>query len=175
MTILPGLFPEPAPDFSDPLGVLRACHHRARRHCGTLIRLAPKMGKGATDADVRAAARSLYRYFSQAAPQHHADEDIDLFPRLGRDPGLAPLLKALAGEHQAQAHAWELIAPAFADPETILGPGTFERAAQAFARAYLLHMETEDRLLLPAADSLLDAGEIAALGAAMAMRRGVSP
>ncbi len=164
-------FPPPAPDFSDPLGLLRACHLRIRQHCETLIRLAQRVTEGPIDRDACVTAATVHRYFSEAAPHHHADEELDLFPMLHRDPGLAPLLDSLAREHQTQARAWDLLGPALADLEGILDPLAFEHAAKAFARNHLLHLETEDRMLLPAAEQLLDASQIQALGAAMARRR----
>jgi len=166
-----GPFPSPAPDFSDPLGLLQACHLRIRQHCELLMRLAQQVSKGPIDRDTRAAAAAVYRYFSEAAPHHHADEERDLFPMLRIDPELAPLLDSLAAEHQAQAQAWELLGPALADLEGMLDPLAFEQAAKAFALSHLLHLETEDRMLLPRAEVLLDADQIEALGAAMERRR----
>ena len=34
------------------------------------------------DAEAAESATSIRRYFNEAAPRHHEDEEIDLFPRL---------------------------------------------------------------------------------------------
>ncbi|MGD2081635.1 MAG: hemerythrin domain-containing protein [Chromatiales bacterium] len=165
-------FADTPPDFDDPLGLLGACHDRIRRHCEILIRLGQRLVRDGPDAEVREAAAAVHRYFALAAANHHQDEELDLFPLLRSDPELGALLDTLGGEHRAQEQAWTRLAPGLADPDAIDDPAAWARAAGAFARDNLLHVETENRLLLPRAAEMLDAAQLSGLGKAMARRRG---
>ena len=71
-----------APSFDDPLGMLAACHGRIERQLATLERLQRHLPEHGCDVDARAAARGILRYFDTAAPNHHADEEASVFPRL---------------------------------------------------------------------------------------------
>jgi hypothetical protein len=166
-------FAQAPPDFDDPLGLLGACHDRIRRHCEILIRLGQRLVRDGPDGEVREAAAAVHRYFSLAAAAHHEDEERDLFPVLRADPELAGLLDTLGEEHRTQEGAWARLAPGLADPDTIDDPAAWVRAAEAFARDNLLHVETENRLLLPRAAEMLDAQQLRTLGEAMARRRGI--
>jgi|GEM_PF-2722120 len=84
-----------APAFDDPLGMLLACHRRIERQLATLARLQRHLPEHGCDVDARAAARGILRYFDTAAPSHHADEEVSVFPRLrGAVPGRADMLVA---------------------------------------------------------------------------------
>ena len=63
----------PAPQFDDPLGVLRACHRRMERQLATLSRLRRHLPANHADDDARVAAAATMRYFDTAAPHHHDD------------------------------------------------------------------------------------------------------
>jgi len=96
----------PGAGFEAPLEMLSACHARIERQCATLRRLVPHLAAHGTDADARAAAAAVMRYFDTSAVHHHADEEADLFPALleaipGSDPVcLRELVDALpAGIH----------------------------------------------------------------------------
>ena len=96
-----------APGFDDPLGMLSACHGRIERQLATLERLQRHLPEHGCDVDARAAARGILRYFDTAAPNHHADEEASVFPRLRNAvPGHAEMLVAdLEREHAALARA----------------------------------------------------------------------
>ena len=79
--VLPGLAATDA-GFEVPLEMLSACHLRIEHQCSTLRRLVPHLLARGADAEARAAAASVLRYFETAAKDHHADEEVDLFPAL---------------------------------------------------------------------------------------------
>ena len=54
-------FPESAPDFTDPLGLLRACHQRMLDHCERLLRLADHLQDHGADSDAQQAAAATAR------------------------------------------------------------------------------------------------------------------
>lgn len=169
-------FPTVAPDFSDPLGLLRACHGRILAHCAALERLVPHLSHHGVDAEAREAIARVHRYFATAAPHHHADEEQDLFPRLtAAAPELVPLMQALEEEHEALEHHWQVLAPLLAEPEKALADrDAFAHAVSGFVAAYRAHALKENEQLLPRAAEVLSPADLRALGRRMAERRHVS-
>lgn len=168
------LLPGGAPDFSDPLGLLRACHDRILAHCCTLVRLAEHIHQKGVDEEARGAMSRIHRYFSTAGRHHHADEEKDLFPRLrGLDPGVDALMDELLGQHHRMDQLWESLAPLLSDPDRVDNAAQFERLVDEFVKVYRQHVVTENTRLLPAAESLIREADRMALGRAMAARRGV--
>ena len=167
------LLPDPAPDFTDPLGILRACHERMRRHCALLLRVCEHLAEHGQDQEAREAIRQLLRYFGESARHHHADEEQDLFPLLADDAELSGILQNLGAEHAELESSWVVLEGLLSgDPLQTLE--TLRDKAASFAAAYEWHIQTENARILPLAEQRLDATQIAALGRAMARRRGVT-
>ncbi len=169
-------FPSAAPDFNDPLGLLRACHGRILAHCQTLERLVPHLSAHGADGEAREAMARVHRYFSTAAQHHHADEEQDLFPRLATvAPDLAPLMRALATEHEGLTGHWQALAPLLSAPERAVADlAAFAAVVGGFVAAYRAHAAKENEQLLPRAADVLSPEELRELGARMATRRGVA-
>ncbi|OGB21886.1 MAG: hypothetical protein A3I66_16195 [Burkholderiales bacterium RIFCSPLOWO2_02_FULL_57_36] len=74
---------EPAPDFAQPISVLKHCHNRIRKQIRTMRNLVAQVPKSARAIDMQQAAQAVLRYFNIAASYHHADEEQDLLPMLG--------------------------------------------------------------------------------------------
>jgi hemerythrin-like domain-containing protein len=166
-----------APGFDDPLGMLAACHRRIERHLATLARLQRHLAENGCDTDARIAARNLLRYFDTAAPNHHADEEASVFPRLqvlAADLA-APLLEELRRDHDRLTLNWRKLRPLVcaiaAGQRANLPP---KMVADTIA-AYEIHIFKEESDLLPFAAQTLDAEAIAAIGQEMAARRAVEP
>ena len=110
-TEFPG-FSGPAASTEAPLEMLAACHIRIERQCATLRRLAAHLAEHGADGDARTAATHVMRYFDTAAIQHHADEEVDLFPALidsmaGSDAVcLHDITQGLANEHRELETRW---------------------------------------------------------------------
>ena len=68
--------------FDEPIEMLKACHERIERQLSTLERLLPHLAANGCDGEARQAAANILRYFNEAGPHHHADEEQDLFPFL---------------------------------------------------------------------------------------------
>lgn len=172
------LFAEPAASFDDPVALLMACHDRVRQYAGLTLKLAEYLADHDTDAQARAAANSILRYFDVAAPLHHQDEEEDLFPLLAERGD--EMLKALVGiamfeQHVALAALWQQVRTrllAIAAGESADLPLAL---ATEFARQYPAHALVEDEQIYPFAAKLLSAEELAVLGQSMASRRGVPP
>ncbi len=162
----------PAPGFDDPLGVLQACHRRIERQLSTLARLLRHLPEHHVDADARAAARAILRYFDTAAVNHHADEEKSLFPRLrAASSEVAQHLILLEQEHRALARRWGKMRPRLAAIAAGYGAHLAPAAVHALCAAYAAHIAREDGEVFPAAARLLDAPTLAAIGREMAARR----
>ena len=170
------LLGSPAPDFNDPLGLLRACHGRIEGHLQTLLKLADHIEQQGVDADARKAASNIHRYFTTAAVHHHQDEEQDLFPRLVRQSlKLADVIHGLKQDHARLEAAWQAIEPLLARPANISDIDAFRREAQAMADAYRAHIEHETSDLLDVAQHILSSDELRQMGITMAERRGLRP
>ncbi len=171
--MMPNLLGETAPDFSDPLALLAACHGRMLGLCDLLERLPAHQATHGNDDELAAAANRLLRYFDQAAPLHHQDEEQDLLPLLG-DRLESAVRHRLEREHEEQHALWaRLRADLLAAIEG--RPHPLEAAQiQAFVEACRSHIDFEETQVLPLARTTLDAEALARLGRAMAARRGLT-
>jgi len=111
---------KPAPSFDEPVEMLKACHERIAAQCATLGKLAAHLPLHGADAQARQAARNIMRYFDTAGPNHHADEEQDLFPMLIeiserlRSP-VAERIASLLDEHRSLEAAWAQLRAMLAD------------------------------------------------------------
>jgi len=167
----------PAPGFDDPLGMLHACHRRIERHLGTLVRLQRYLSENGCDGDARTAARNLLRYFDGPAPNHHADEEASVFPRIARlqTAEVAELLEGLARDHEMIGVGWRKLRPLIVAIAAGQRANLPPKIVVDTAAAYEAHIEKEERDLLPLAARVLDAAAIAEIGNEMAQRRAVDP
>jgi hemerythrin-like domain-containing protein len=167
------LFPAPAPNFADPLGLLRACHGRIRHHCETLAKLSAHIQANGVDSEARKAAAQVLLYFNTAGRHHHGDEDEDLFPLLARQSlKLADKVHRARQDHAALDGLWQQLAPLLERPATITDPALFAAAADAFCARQLQHLGYEEEELLEVAQHILGRDDLKRLGNAMAKRRG---
>jgi hemerythrin-like domain-containing protein len=164
-----------APSFDDPLGMLRACHGRIERQLTTLERLARHLPEHGADADARAAAHAILRYFDLAAPNHHADEEASVFPRLiTRVPEARDLIARLEADHHGTfAPLWRKLRPLLAGIASGQRANLPPALVRAVREAYDAHIAIENDELLPLCAEALAPEEIAAIGAEMAARRNV--
>jgi hemerythrin-like domain-containing protein len=175
-------FRTPAAGFDQPLELWLACHDRVRRMTGLLERLHEHLKEhGANDA-ARVTATTIRRYFEEAAPRHHEDEEVDLFPLLRRLlPQKAPqderavlaALQRLESDHVALGKVWQRLRPALQAIESGEEAPLERDLVQQFASGYRQHCEIEDTVIAAALRRCLDDADLDAVGQAMAERRGV--
>ncbi|MBY0467146.1 MAG: hemerythrin domain-containing protein, partial [Burkholderiales bacterium] len=72
----------PGAGFEAPFEMLAACHERVVRMLTLLARLRAHLTEKGWDPSVAQAAQDVMRYFDQAAPKHHDDEERHVFPHL---------------------------------------------------------------------------------------------
>lgn len=163
----------PAPSFDDPLEMLLACHGRIQRQCETLIKLLAHLPTHGCDTQAQQAARAILRYFDTAGRHHHADEELDLFPRLLASSSIEAhaLVARLLREHLEIEAAWPRLRINLIEIEAGKANTLDARVAEHFIDLYHRHITLENAQLLPLAQALLTAEQLAALGASMATRR----
>lgn len=173
MTLQP--FPAIAPGFDDPLGMLVACHRRIEREIATLARLQRHLPEFGCDDDARAAARAILKYFDGPAPNHHADEEESVFPRLRElaRHHAADLVADLELDHQALAATWRRLRPLLAGISVGVRANLSPKDVDEIGDLYASHIEREERLLIPLAARWLDPAMLRKIGEEMAARRAV--
>src|SRR5689334_7958245 len=175
------LLPDPAPDFDQPVAVLKHCHGRIRKQLATLEKLLAHLPEHGADEQARQAAGAVLKYFEKAAHLHHEDEEQDLIPMLravaqGEDAAtLEALAPVILQDHKDMDAMWQDLheqLTAIADGSgTQLSGSTVQR----FSQRYLNHMEREESTMAPMAMRLFSPQQMAQLGQAMQRRRGIEP
>jgi hemerythrin-like domain-containing protein len=175
-------FRTPAAGFDQPIALWLACHDRVRRMTGLLERLREHVANMGADDAARVTATTIRRYFTEAAPRHHQDEEIDLFPLLRRClPHKAPdraaevdaAIARLEADHVALGKVWERLLPMLEAIERGEAAALSADDVRTFADGYRGHCEVEDTVIADALRLCMTGADLDALGQAMAERRGV--
>ena len=162
-----------APGFDDPLGLLAACHERIEGLCATLVRLKTHVRARGGDLNAQMAAERVWGYFAQAGRWHHEDEEHDLAPLLERvgDGELTTTMARLMAEHRDLERAYAPLERML----RALPAVPADLPIEPYVSLMRAHMEAENTVILPRARAVLAPSDLAALGRAMAARRGVTP
>jgi pyridoxamine 5'-phosphate oxidase len=173
------LLPDPAPDFDQPIAVLKHCHGRIRKQLSTLEKLLSHLPEHGADEQARQAAAAVMKYFEKAAHLHHDDEEQDLIPMLravaqGEDAAtLQALAPVILQDHKDMDAMWqdlhEQLAAIADGSASQLSAGTVQR----FVQRYQGHMEREESTMAPMALRLFSPDQMARLGQSMRQRRGL--
>lgn len=160
--------PTPEPGAFD---LLLECHERIRRFTGmaewlahaTPTAIAPT--HGAPEAAVKETAQAVLRYFTTALPNHSADEDRSLAPRLLALPlghELAASVTMMTGQHATLEETIALLVPAWravaADPAALAEHRTaMARHVERLRGLWDVHLHLEETIVFPAARARLSA------------------
>jgi pyridoxamine 5'-phosphate oxidase len=168
-----------APDFDQPIAVLKHCHDRIRKQLATLDKLLAHLPEFGADEQARQAAGAVLKYFEKAAHLHHDDEEQDLIPMLrsvaqGEDAAaLQALAPVILQDHKDMDAIWqdlhEQLTAIAEGQSTVLSAS----AVQRFSQRYSAHMEREEGTMAPMALRLFSPEQMAQLGKAMQARRGI--
>lgn len=163
-------------DFDDPFSILEACHERIGRMLRTLERLPAHVARHGVDAEAREAIARVRRYFELAGPDHHADEETDLFPsaraaaRAAGDAACLAAIDALERDHRRMESDWAALREHLDALCRVGGPVDAHRI-DAFAALYRDHIGREEGEVYTAARPRLDDASRARLAGAMVARR----
>jgi hemerythrin-like domain-containing protein len=175
----------PAEGFAQPLALWMACHQRGQRVALLLQRLFAHLAQHGPSDATRVTSAEVTRYLTEAAPRHHADEDVDLFPRLRRrlEAHAGPLPEAdqtvhaldrLARDHSLLEDLWDRVRAALRHADQSTPTTEHVACAEEFVGRFIQHHYAEDLTVGHAASLLLQPSDLAEIGAAMAARRGTT-
>jgi len=169
-----------AHSFSDPTGLLSDCHRRIEMFLRVLEAVASVIDRPMTE-ETRAALDPALRYFREAVPQHTADEEESLFPRLRQMhlPDIEAAIQRLEPlEHDhllaGSLHAVvEELGQLYLATKSLepTGVEVFRNAIASLVSIYKQHISIEDELVFPLAARLLSGNDKAAMADEMAARR----
>lgn len=173
----------PAAGFEEPFEMLATCHDRVERMLALQVKLCQHLLDKGCDDPVRQAARDVMRYFDIAAPLHHQDEELHVFPPLlaGPDAALRELVQRLMQDHRQMEAAWaharrtlQAVADGALESWVPLDAAQLDALAQ-FAGLYRRHLDDENTIAYPAAQATLSPQAVQAMSEDMMQRRGVAP
>ena len=173
----------PAAGFEAPFEMLATCHDRVERMLALQKKLQSHLRAKGCDEPARQAARDVMRYFDLAAPLHHQDEELHVFPPLlaGPDAALRELVQRLMQDHRQMEARWvdaRCTLQAIADSlDSVCLALTPDQAAalDRFAASYRQHLDDENGIAYPAAEASLSPAALEAMSEDMMQRRGVAP
>jgi hemerythrin-like domain-containing protein len=167
--------------YDDPVGMLQGCHRRIEKKLATLRTLCKHLTANGIGAEASVAAQAVLRYFNTAAAYHHEDEENDLMPILDRrvsDASDRARLQAVQvrvhEDHREIERVWARLRKPLEGIADGLMRTIPETDVQALASLYRRHIEAEETVLLPLAQRWMTPHDLAALGRAMATRRGAA-
>lgn len=173
----------PGAGFEAPFEMLDACHERVHRMLALLAKLQQHARVHGWSQQIGQAAVDVMRYFDQAAPHHHEDEERHVFPPLlaGTDTALHTIVQRLQQDHRDMDAAWAQVRVVLAGvcqpPPAGWTDFTPEQTAliNHFASLYQRHIDDEDGIVYPAAQAQLAPDALLAMSEDMMRRRGVQP
>jgi len=172
-------FRTPAAGFDQPIEMWLACHERILRMIALIVRLCEHLAAGGSIEAAGVTATSILRYFDEAAPRHHEDEELTLFPRLlahlqGADrQKIERTIDDLRYDHGRLERSWTALRPALVAITSGTTVSLDTEATVGFVTDYREHVERENDVLASAFRRAFDAVELEAIGRAMAARRGL--
>lgn len=169
-------------NFTDPTGLLSDCHRRVEMFLGMLEAVGDAIDQPTTE-EKRRVLESALRYFGEAAPQHTADEEDSLFPRL-RQLDHRQIQSAFATLDKLEDdHRWAI---SLHDKVETLGAkylstgnlsddeiAEFRTLVASLTSMYKEHIRVEEELIFPLAARMLSDSEKTAIANEMAGRRQV--
>ncbi|MEW6706114.1 MAG: hemerythrin domain-containing protein [Pseudomonadota bacterium] len=156
------------------LNVIRNEHQALAAMLRSMLLLVEQHRRTGTQPDFGLLRAMLFYVDEFPERLHHPKESELLFPQLRRRcPELAPVMDRLDQDHAQGERAIRDLGHTLLAYEVMGEPrrAVFEQALQRYVEAYLEHMATEEKLLLPAAEAQLSEAEWSVLDDAFAANR----
>jgi pyridoxamine 5'-phosphate oxidase len=172
-------FRTPGAGFDQPIEMWLACHERVQRFAALLGRLSDHLQKSGNDHDAQTSASSIRRYFNEAAPNHHEDEEVDMLPRLRSrlteeaHSKVLEVIDQITADHAEMTRLWQQIDAALEQVEQGRSTVLPRPSIDHFIALYQHHIDAEERVLLPAMKRAFRRADWREIGRAMAARRGL--
>ena len=160
--------------------MLIACHERVQRMLDLLDRARMHALTKGCDANLNSAFTDVMRYFDLAAPQHHLDEELHVFPIVlaKGNQSQKEIVRVLIQDHETMAHLWQRVRSVLA--EVIQTPRDFpvfnhqdDYLLDDFRNAYARHISNEELSIYPSSIQFMTQHDLASMAEEMKVRRGV--
>ncbi|MCL4801422.1 MAG: hemerythrin domain-containing protein [Burkholderiales bacterium] len=169
----------PVPGFDRPLELILQVHRRIEHRCALMGRLVEHLAERGCDADARATAGHIVRFFDEDVARHHEDEELEFYDAVvAAAPApdrarVAALVARLRSEHAELQSLWaDALRPQLVAVQqgrvAWFGGSEIERCHSL----YIEHTTRENDELLPLAEAFLTSAQLEQLGRGMAARRG---
>jgi hemerythrin-like domain-containing protein len=170
----------PSVGFEAPFEMLSACHERVERMLALLVKLRHHLSENGWDTHASKAATDVICYFDIAAPHHHLDEEMHVFPVVLalHDTTLDALVLRLKQDHIEMEKSWVVVKHLLesvvnTDANTWVAFSDADNGAlDAFAAAYNEHINQEELDIYPAAKRASNSDQLDAMSHEMMRRRG---
>ena len=173
-------FQSPAVGCDEPFEMLIACHERVQRMLDLLDRARIHALTKGCDANLNSAFTDVMRYFDLAAPQHHLDEELHVFPIVlaKGNQSQKEIVRVLIQDHETMAHLWQnvrsILSKVIQTPRDL---PVFSHRDNAliddFRNAYAKHISNEELSIYPASTEYMTQNDFASMSEEMKVRRGV--
>jgi iron-sulfur cluster repair protein YtfE (RIC family) len=164
----------PAP--RDGFVALDACHRETMEQLDVLAALVKRLDDKGADAEARAMAAGVVKFFSTTVRQHHDDEERHVFPRVvvSSDPEIVHTVLRLQQDHRWLEEDWmELSAhlEALAAGQSWWDLALLREGSEVFIALSHDHIALEEATIYPEARARMQPGERHEMGRAMAAQR----
>ncbi|MEY4016863.1 MAG: hypothetical protein RLZZ189_660 [Pseudomonadota bacterium] len=171
----------PSVGYEEPFEMLDACHERVQRMLSLLGRARVYAKEHGCDEPFLNAIKDVNRYFDNAAPQHHLDEELHVFPVVLaiNEDHLNNIVYRLQKDHKKMEENWAIIRamltliaktkpekPVFSSDQNIL--------IDEFVTMYEKHISLEKDQIYTVAAQKISNDSLASMSKEMAIRRGVN-
>ena len=170
----------PGVGFEAPFEMLNACHERVERMLDLICKLRTHLHEHGWDVQASQAATDVMRYFDVAAPQHHLDEEMHVFPVLLalQNITMDALICRLKQDHLEMESLWQFVKKTLdrvvnSNAQTWVPLSHNEQAVfDAFVSLYTEHLRHEELEVYPLAQPALSPQQLDAMSRDMMRRRG---
>ena len=164
------------PSTVDGIDVLDACHRQILFTLGKLAALVSRLKRIGADAEARAMAAEIVRFFSTTAREHHREEECHVFPALlaTGDPEIVQAVLRLQQDHGWLEEDWMEISPhldAVACGNSWYDLDLLQEATEVFIALSHDHIALEESCIYPQARARLKLQERREIGRERAARR----
>ena len=159
-----------------PVELLVTCHERLLDKLALLRRLQSHLTRKEPDKQAREAAVNILRYFDLAAPLHHQDEELHIFPAVKKvaDHQMQQLLRRLLADHRTFRRLWRDLRSRLRELATTQNPVLLPLGlVTAFCDLHVQHIQLEESIVFPAALRHVDSIALVEMAADMMQRRGL--
>ena len=170
----------PGVGYEAPFEMLEACHERVQRMLALLEKARLYGREHGCDQFFCSAIKDVIRYFDNAAPQHHLDEELHVFPVVLaiNDAGLNEIVHRLKVEHKRMESLWSSVRVLLTSVmEARINKPMFTTDEDAildeFAAVYGQHIADEENKIYPLGVQSISDDALVLMAKDMMQRRGV--